>query len=100
MTTAEDLADDELYLELQEDVAEECNNYGTVKSIVIPRVPIDGSSEAVGMVFVHFTAMEGAIKAKAAVAGRSFNGKIVKAVFFPEALFTSKVSCGYGIYYA
>lgn len=37
MTTPEDLADDELYMELQEDVSEECNNYGAVKRVFIPR---------------------------------------------------------------
>jgi hypothetical protein len=37
MTTPEDLSDDELYMELQEDVSEECNNYGAVKRVFIPR---------------------------------------------------------------
>ena len=91
MTTQEDLTDDELYLELQEDVAEECNNYGAVRSIIIPRSSETGNSGAVGYVFVHFNTVEGAIKAKAAVSGRSFNGQLVGVVFYPEALFTKKV---------
>ena len=93
-------ADDELYLELQEDVAEECNNYGSVRSLVIPRGNYASSSsggsrssndESVGMVFVHFTHAEGAEKARQAVAGRSFNGNTVRASFYPESLFLSQI---------
>lgn len=40
MIAADDLRDDELYSELIEDVADECNTHGTVRSIVIPR-PVD-----------------------------------------------------------
>lgn len=92
--------DDELYLELQEDVSEECNNYGSVRSLVIPRGNYAASSsggsrsandESVGMAFVHFTHSEGAEKARQAVAGRSFNGNTVRASFYPEALFLSKI---------
>ena len=88
-----------MYLELQEDVAEECNNYGSVRSIVIPRGNHAASSsgshssndESVGMVFVHFTHADGADKARHAVAGRSFNGNTVRASFYPESLFLSKI---------
>ena len=92
MTTAEDLVDDELYEELLEDVADECNRHGTVRSVVVPRPTEDTvAAAAVGFVFVHFTTTEGASKAKGAIAGRSFNSKIVTAVFYPEDLFQSKV---------
>lgn len=37
MVTSTDLIDDELYAEVMEDVADECNSHGTVRSIVIPR---------------------------------------------------------------
>ena len=47
MTSPADLTDNDLYEELLEDVADECNTHGTVKSIVIPRgldgAPDDGS---------------------------------------------------------
>lgn len=42
MVADEDLRDDELYAELVEDVADECNTHGTVRSIVIPR-PVEAS---------------------------------------------------------
>jgi splicing factor U2AF 65 kDa subunit len=100
MTTPDDLADDELYLELKEDVTDECGKYGNVLSVEIPRgtyAPGAGASagdiendESVGMVFVYFSDSDGATKAKAAVSGRSFNGNIVKVTFYPEDLFLQK----------
>ena len=92
MTTPAELASDEEYMELQEDVSEECNVYGSVCSVVIPRGGGDSDGEEVGMVYVHFTHSEGAAKAKQAIAGRMFNGNIVKATFYPEVLFTQQVS--------
>lgn len=43
MVSEEDLRDEELYAELLEDVADECNSHGTVRSIVIPR-PVDSAT--------------------------------------------------------
>lgn len=94
MTTPQELASDDECMELQEDVAEECNVYGVVRSVVIPRGNGDDGEprgEEVGMVYVHFTHSEGAAKAKGAIAGRMFNGNIVKATFFPEELFLQQI---------
>ena len=44
MCSRADLTDNELYDELLEDVADECNTHGTVKSIVIPR-GLDGAPD-------------------------------------------------------
>jgi splicing factor U2AF subunit len=85
MVSSEDLSDDELYMELLEDVGEECNSHGTVKSIQVPR-----SGNGVGEVFVHFLHQIGAVKTKEAIAGRSYAGKIVCVTFYPEELFESK----------
>lgn len=67
-------------------------------SLVIPRGQSFGGDPkdeaAVGYIFVHFADIEGASKGRAAVAGRSFNGQTVKAIFFPEELFFNQVSCG------
>ena len=98
MTTPADLRDNDLYEELLEDVADECNSHGTVKSIVIPRGtggPEDQQDESVGRIFVSFLDTAGAQKARAAVAGRKFNGNVVRAHFFPEDLFAKKVGMKY-----
>lgn len=84
MTTDEDLVDEQAYDELIEDVASECQKYGTVLKVHVPR---DRASPAYGVVFVHFTDAAGAAQAKDKIQGRKFNGKVVQAVCFPEKLF-------------
>ncbi len=92
MVTAEDLADDELYSELIEDVADECNQYGTVLSVIIPRSSNDTTDESgVGKIFVQLSDVEGAKRVRKAVSGRKFNGRIVEAEYFAEELFQKQV---------
>lgn len=100
MVTLGDLQDDELYEELLEDVADECNSHGTVKSIVIPRSSggtadsIHLDAESAGKIFVQFVDIPGAKASLSAVNGRKFNGRIVEAYYYPEELFLKKV-CTY-----
>ena len=96
LSTVSDLMDDELFEELQEDVADECNRHGTVRTVAIPRpngVRVeDYADTGVGYVFVQFTTIEGAGKARSAISGRCFSGRTVHAGFYPEELFLNKVS--------
>lgn len=81
MTTTEDLNDNELYDDLKDDVKSECEKYGKVQSIVVPRYPEDiGYS----YIYVEFGNSEGALKAKHAIQGRRFNGNTVVATFASE----------------
>eukprot|EP01038_Epipyxis_sp_PR26KG_P005947 gene5947-8196_t len=95
MTTVGDITDDSSYEELIEDVSDECNSYGTVLSIVVPRG--DGTGKdigvdlSVGQIFVQFSDVLGAQKCLQAVAGRKFNGRTVMGCFYPENLFVDKV---------
>lgn len=41
MVTLDELKDEEEYKDISEDVREECNKYGTIQSLEIPR-PIEG----------------------------------------------------------
>ena len=95
MTVDEDLIDDEAYSELKEDIEEECSKYGELISIEIPRLAQYGGSinmeSAVGYIFLQYCSIQGAEAAQKAVAGRSFNGKIVKTCFYPEELYSKKV---------
>lgn len=93
MVASSDLEDDELYMELLEDVADECNKHGKVKQIVIPRGEKgSGLHGDIGKIFVNFTDITGAEKAFRAISGRRFNGTTVEAEFFPELDFNHKVS--------
>lgn len=49
----------------------------------------------VGKIFVLFLDQDGARKARGAVNGRTFNGNIVEAVYYPEDLLLQKV----GVYF-
>lgn len=68
-----------------EDVKEECEKYGPVLGIKIPR-PTMGSrqSSGVGKIFVKFNNSESAQKALAALAGRKFADRTVVTTYFSE----------------
>jgi len=65
MVTMKELEDDEEYDEIYDDVWEECQNYGKVNSIKIPRPEVKGIIVAgIGKVFVEFTTKDGAAFAR------------------------------------
>jgi splicing factor U2AF subunit len=82
-------------LEIQEDVREECEKYGKVLEMKIPR-PTGGSrqSNGVGKIFVKFDGPESAGKALRALAGRKFADRTVVATYFSEVLLSS-LSCNH-----
>lgn len=102
MVVAEDLGDDEEYGDLYEDVKEECSKYGPVEDLRIPR-PVKkdktkwgetgisaqdaqrlDEAAGVGRVYVKFALPDGANKALAALAGRSFGGRSIVATLLNE----------------
>lgn len=68
-----------------EDVKEECEKYGKVLEMKIPR-PTGGSrqSNGVGKIFVKFDGPESAGKALRALAGRKFADRTVVTTYFSE----------------
>ena len=80
-----DLENDDEYHEIHEDVLEECKKYGRVISIIIPR-PGEHTS-GIGKIFVEYTTVEDATKAKIGLSGMKFNEKKVECCFHPEELF-------------
>lgn len=85
MVAPEELVGDEDYKEIMEDIKEECEKFGKVEEVKIPRpVATDKgkvdvkASEAVkdlGKVFVLFEKEEETTKALRAIAGRQFGGE-------------------------
>ena len=73
------------FAEIKEDVQEECEKFGTVLGLKIPR-PVGGSrqSAGVGKIFVKFDTPEVAKKALNALAGRKFADRTVVTTYFPE----------------
>jgi splicing factor U2AF 65 kDa subunit len=82
MVTEDELVDDDEYEEILEDVKEECNKYGIVKSIEIPR-PIKGVDvPGVGKIFVEFISKSECTKAQQALTGRKFANRVVVTSFY------------------
>ncbi|CAL8575318.1 hypothetical protein XPA_001250 [Xanthoria parietina] len=88
MVTAEELIDNEDYNEICEDVKEECDKYGEVLEMKIPR-PSGGSrqSNGVGKIFVKYDTADSARKALQSLAGRKFADRTVVTTYFSEENF-------------
>ncbi|KAJ7224380.1 hypothetical protein GGX14DRAFT_531901 [Mycena pura] len=108
MVTPEDLMDDQDYGDLYEDIKEECQNFGNVLDLRIPRpvkkdkkwAPGDGQIAAqdaartdeangVGRVYVKYDDAENAGQAMKGLAGRSFAGRSIIATVLSEDSQTS-----------
>ena len=74
--------------EICEDVREECEKYGKVLDMKIPR-PSGGSrqSAGVGKIYVKFETPDSASRALRALAGRKFADRTVVTTYFSEENF-------------
>ncbi|XP_064606448.1 splicing factor U2AF 50 kDa subunit-like [Liolophura sinensis] len=82
MVTPEELEDEEEYEDIVEDVKEECNKYGVVRSLEIPR-PVKGVDvPGVGKIFVEFSSIIDSQRAQQALAGRKFANRVVVTSFY------------------
>lgn len=105
MVTPDDLTDDSDYADIFEDVKEECNGFGPVEDLRIPRpvkkdksrwAPGESGQQAhldaqrqdeaagVGRVYVKFYDAESASNALRSLAGRSFSGRSIIATLLSE----------------
>jgi len=86
MVTPDELRDDEEYEEIVDDIREECNRHGAVRSVEIPR-PLEGVEDVpgVGKVYVEFVNVSDCVQAQQALTGRKFANRIVVTSFYePE----------------
>src|SRR5277367_610581 len=85
MVTGDDLMDADEYDDILQDVKEECDRFGKVLDLQIPR-PLGRSGEGpgVGKVFVRFETAEGCAAALKGLAGRKFTERTVVASYYPE----------------
>jgi len=87
MVTPEELMDNLEYEDIKLDVQEECEKYGKVLDIKIPRPAGARTSPGVGKIYVKFEQPESAQKALAAMSGRKFADRTVVVTFFGEEYF-------------
>lgn len=85
MLTLEDLTDDAEYEDILEDTREECASFGTLKNIIIPR-----SEPGVTKIFLEYLTVEDAGHAIDGLAGRTFGGRKVEAVYFDPVKFANQ----------
>jgi len=82
MVQPEELADEEEYEDILEDIREECGKFGVVRSIEIPR-PVPGVEvPGCGKVFVEFAGIPECQKAQHALTGRKFSNRVVVTSYF------------------
>ncbi|KAK4930969.1 hypothetical protein LTR66_016066 [Elasticomyces elasticus] len=88
MVTPEELIDNDDYEEICEDIMEECQKYGKITEMKIPR-PAGGSrqSNGVGKIFLKYADTSSAKTALQSLAGRKFADRTVVSTYFDEASF-------------
>ncbi|PQM39231.1 splicing factor U2af large subunit B isoform X2 [Prunus yedoensis var. nudiflora] len=83
--TADQLGDDEEYVEILEDMRDECSKFGTLVNVVIPRQDQHGEHiSGVGKVFLEYSDTGSCANARNVLSGRKFGGNIVNAFYYPE----------------
>jgi splicing factor U2AF subunit len=84
MVTEEDLFNESEYQDIKEDVRLECVEYGSVHSLLIPRVRDGYPKASEGFIFVEFDDPQSARNAALALHNRKFADKTVLVQYFDE----------------
>jgi splicing factor U2AF subunit len=64
---------------------DECNKYGTVIKLTIPRPSAEHAQpNGLGLVIIEYLDVNAALKAKQAMHGRKFGGHVVEGTFLQE----------------
>jgi len=92
MCTRDELANDQDFAEITEDVQEECSRFGAVSSVAAPRPGAAGGADppGVGLIFVEYGDAAHAVAAAGALGGRKFGGHVVEAAFLSEQKWAAK----------
>lgn len=86
MVTDDDLATDEDYEGLQQEVREECAKFGQLKGMHIPRkAGVNVEQSAVKKIFLEYASVQDAQAAERELSGRKFGDNTVETSFLPES---------------
>lgn len=85
MLTMQDLQSDTDYEEVLEDTKDECSQFGSLKSVIIPRTGVGATK-----IFLEYVTKEDAAKAISGLEGRTFDGRRVQAAYFSESKYAEK----------
>jgi splicing factor U2AF subunit len=86
MLSMEDLNDPEEYQDIMDDTKEQCSGFGTLVSVIIPRMDEVGATK----IFLEYHTIDDAAKAIAGLQGRTFDGRLVEATYFDETKFANQ----------
>jgi len=90
MVTDEDLASDDDYNGLVEEVREECAKYGSLIDIKVPRQPnATVEPSAIRKIFLEYANQADADTAEQELKGRQFGSSVVETGFYSEADFAA-----------
>lgn len=91
MVTDEDLATDEEYEGLTEEVREECAKFGKLLGMKIPRRATSSiQPSAIKKIFLEYATVQDATNAELELAGRQFGPNVVQASYFDEKDYQSE----------
>eukprot|EP00980_Cylindrotheca_fusiformis_P029953 scaffold24086_cov176-Cylindrotheca_fusiformis.AAC.3 len=92
MVTDEDLATDEEYQGLMDEVREECAKFGRLLGMKIPRKPTGTvEASAIKKIFLEYATSQDAANAERELSGRQFGPNVVHASYFDEKEYTSDI---------
>ena len=86
MLSMEDLNNPEEYQDILDDTKEQCGEFGTLVSVIIPRNDEVGATK----IFLEYHTIDDAAKAIAGLQGRTFDGRLVEATYFDETKFANQ----------
>ena len=91
MVSHEDLADDNEYEDIKEDIRLECTEHGPVNKVFIPRSKDGWAPDLEGVIYVDFKDSRAAQAAALALNGRNFANNVVVVDYYDEMKFDNGV---------
>lgn len=86
MLTMDDLAVEQEYQEILEDTRDECSQFGSLQTVLIPKANEPGATK----IYLEYGSNGDAGTAIKALAGRTFDGRSVEAAYFDEEKFAKR----------
>ncbi|PJF18264.1 Mrd1p [Paramicrosporidium saccamoebae] len=91
MVTTDDLTNDQDYEDIIADIREECEQYGDIVTIHVPRPSLEHRVAGIGKIFVEFRKVEDCMRAVSELSGRLFADRAVLSSYFPLEKFHQRI---------
>jgi len=84
MITQEELLNDNTYEEIKEDVKNECQKFGNILSMKVPRPSDNKELSYVGKIYIEYESADQCMLAYKSLAGRKFSDRTVVTAYYSE----------------